>query len=130
MSKKRFLTGLAIGAGLGVLFAPKSGAQTRRELKEKLDYLLEKIKEEYEDLDDFGYFLEDKIIDIKNELRSLDKTKVKRIAKEQAKKIKAKSEELYKAAVEKGTPVMQKAAGDVREKSAELLHKMADKLEQ
>ena len=38
MSKKnsglgKFIAGLAIGAGLGVLFAPKSGSETRAELK-------------------------------------------------------------------------------------------------
>ena len=36
MSKKsglgKFLAGAAIGVGLGILFAPKSGAETRKEL--------------------------------------------------------------------------------------------------
>ena len=30
----KFLAGAAIGVGLGILFAPKSGAETRKELKE------------------------------------------------------------------------------------------------
>ena len=33
----KFLTGVAIGVGIGILFAPKSGEETRRELKEKFD---------------------------------------------------------------------------------------------
>ena len=49
MSKKsglgKFLVGLGIGAGLGILLAPKSGKETRRELKEKLDELVKKVKD-------------------------------------------------------------------------------------
>ncbi len=48
-----FLTGAAIGAGLGVLFAPKSGKQTRDQITDWLqdkrdegEELLAKIKEE------------------------------------------------------------------------------------
>ena len=41
MSKKKsglgkFLVGAGIGAGLGILFAPKSGSETRKELKQKI----------------------------------------------------------------------------------------------
>ena len=43
MSKKggfgKFLGGIALGAGLGILFAPKSGEETRKILKEKLEVL-------------------------------------------------------------------------------------------
>ena len=49
MSKKEKLAGLgkfalgaAIGGALGVLFAPKSGKETRQDLKNKLDELVAK----------------------------------------------------------------------------------------
>ena len=41
----KFLAGLGIGAGLGLLFAPKSGEETRRELKEKLDEFIKAVKD-------------------------------------------------------------------------------------
>ena len=45
-----FVAGAALGVGLGLLFAPKSGAETRKELKEKMDELLQKIKEKLDEL--------------------------------------------------------------------------------
>ena len=40
----KFLAGVGIGAGLGLLFAPKSGEETRRSLKKKIDELISEIK--------------------------------------------------------------------------------------
>ena len=40
----KFLAGAAVGIGLGVLFAPKSGKETRKELKEKFDEMVKKVK--------------------------------------------------------------------------------------
>ena len=45
--KGLFVGGL-IGMVLGVLFAPKSGKQTREDITRKADELLVKAKEEYE----------------------------------------------------------------------------------
>ena len=42
----KFLVGLGIGAGLGMLFAPKSGEESRKELKETIDELKEKYSPE------------------------------------------------------------------------------------
>ncbi len=45
---KSFLTGLGIGVGLGILFAPRSGAETRNELSERASDLANSARESYE----------------------------------------------------------------------------------
>jgi gas vesicle protein len=46
---KGFLIGGLIGAALGILYAPKSGKETREEISRTTQDLLEKAKAEYED---------------------------------------------------------------------------------
>lgn len=121
------LGGAAIGAGLGILFAPKKGSETRRELKEKLDELANKVKGI--DMDDVKESIELKIEEIKKELADLDKEKVLKIAKEKGNALKKKSEELVNLAIEKGTPVLQKAAEEVREKTIAVVKEVLNKLE-
>lgn len=122
-----FLVGAAIGAGLGILFAPKKGSETRRELKEKLDELATKVKGI--DAKEVKASIELKIAEIKTELSELDKEKVLKIAKEKGKAIKDKSEELVELAIAKGTPVLQKAAEEVRIKSIAVVKEVLNKLE-
>lgn len=44
------LTGAAIGAAFGVLYAPQSGEETRGQLKEEANKAKDKLGKEYEDL--------------------------------------------------------------------------------
>ena len=132
MSKKKsglgkFILGGAIGAGLGMLFAPKTGSETRKELKGKLDDLLQKVKEL--DVDEVKEEFQLKIYEIKNELSDLDKEKVLKVAKKKSKDLEKKVEELVDYAVEKGTPVLEAAANAIREKAVVVTKEVLTKLE-
>ena len=132
MSKKngglgKFLLGGVIGAGLGVLFAPKAGNETRKELKSGLDEMLKKVKDI--DIDEVKEEFELKIYEIKNELSDLDKEKALKVAKKKAKEIQDKVEDLVNYAVEKGTPVLEQTADAIREKAVEVTKDVLSKLE-
>ena len=46
---KGFMIGGLIGAALGILYAPKSGKEVRKEIRNAADDLLEKAKDQYEE---------------------------------------------------------------------------------
>lgn len=123
----KFIAGLGIGAGLGILFAPKKGSETREDLKNKLEELAKKIKDI--DTEEVKKEFLAKVDDIKNELEDLDKEKVASIAKEKSKELKEKAEELVALAKEKGTPVLEGIAEDIRQKAINVTKEVLNKLE-
>ena len=123
----KLLTGMGIGVGLGLLFAPENGEKTRKKLMAKLNELYENVK--HIDVEDVKETIEKQIEDIKKELSDLDKEKALKIAKDKGKKIVKKSEELYNLAKEKGTPVLESAADEIRKNAVEVLKSITKKLE-
>lgn len=132
MSRKgglgKFIGGLAIGAGLGLLFAPDKGENTRKVLAKKLEEVVKKVKElDVEEVKDEVLY---KVEQLQAELANLDKEKVKEAALKKAQDIKAKAEDLYKYAIEKGTPVVEKAADDVRRQALKVVKDVEAKLDE
>ena len=132
MSKKKggllkFVAGLGLGVGLGMLFAPKKGEELRKELKVKMNKLVDDAKEidVKEVVNDFM----EKIDDLKHEIEELDKEKVLEIAKEKGEMLKNKANDLFELAKEKGTPVLEKSAEDVRKKAVLVTKEVLKKLE-
>lgn len=130
MSKKglgKLLAGVGLGVGIGLLFAPKKGSETRADLKNKMNELIGKAKEI--DIKEVKENVENKIAEIKEELKDLDKEKVLEIAKDKGEKIKTKLGDLAEYVKEKGTPVLVSAVEEVRKSTVKVLKSTIKKLE-
>ena len=130
MSKKglgKFVLGAGIGAGLALLFAPKKGSDLRRDIKRKFDEFMKDVdKIEIEDIKES---FTKKVDEIKKELEDLDKEKVEKIAKKKAKELQRKAEDLVDLAKEKGTPVLEGIADDLKHKVICVCTEVINKLE-
>ena len=130
MSKRsigNLFLGAAIGASLGILFAPKKGQEMRRDLKKKMLNLIDDAKEL--SIGDVSQMVESKITEIRHDLNDLDKEKVLKIAKSKSEEIKVKCQDLVDMAIDKGTPVLQDAAIEVRDKTIDVMKDIIKKLE-
>jgi gas vesicle protein len=116
MGKGKFIAGVAVGATLGILFAPKKGSETREDLKELFEEIINKIKDI--DMEDVKDAISNKIAEIKQSISELDKEKILEIAKEKGALLKEKCEELIAYAKEKGIPAIEKTAKELKAKAA------------
>ena len=132
MSKKsglgKFILGAGIGAGIALLFAPQEGSKTRKELKIKLDELLDKAKQI--DVDDVKADIIQRVEELRMGVKDLDKEKALEIAKSQAKKIEKKANELYDYAKEAATPVVENAVKEAKDVALKAAKQVVNKLEE
>ncbi len=130
MEKKslgKFLAGALVGVGIGMLFAPKKGSELRQDLKVKMTDLIEQVKEiDYKEVRDN---ITQKINELKKEIEELDKEKTLELAKGAGEKIKVKANELVEYTKEKGTPVLEKTAEEIRKRALAVSKEAVAKLE-
>lgn len=131
MSKKgigKLVLGAGIGASLALLFAPKKGSELRGDIKKKFDEFMKnvddmtvsEIKEEFTN----------KVQEIKDGLDELDKETVLKAAKKKGNELKDKANELVELAKEKGTPVLEGIADDLKDKTISVCQNVIDKLDE
>ena len=123
----KVLAGAAVGVGIGMLLAPKSGEETRKDLKKGAKNLANKVKDI--DLNEVKDDLVDQFEKLKKDLSNMDKEKEKKIAKKKINELNDKAQDLMEMAKEKSAPVVEKTAKDLKKKLADLLADMHDKLE-
>jgi gas vesicle protein len=77
------LTGLAVGAMLGVLFAPDKGSNTRKKISKKREEFAENLKEKFDEFvdkvsakaEEFNETVEQEIEDVKGQVKEKFKAK-------------------------------------------------------
>ena len=124
---KKFGLGVVAGAFLGVLFAPKKGLETRKELREKLNMLVDKAKNTSKE--DIKNAIENKVKDIQESIDDLSTEKVYKVAKSKAKKLEDKVYELSKYIAEKGEPALEKTIASIKRKTNLVIDDALKKLE-
>ena len=125
---RSFLTGTFVGVGLGILLAPKEGNETRNDLKKSFSLLVDTVKDI--DIEETKENLLKKVNEIKKELSQMDAVTIKEVAEEKVDFVKEKCDDLMKLAKEKGAPVVERAAKEVKESASTLLHEFLDELEE
>ena len=131
MSKKsglgKFALGAGIGAAIALLFAPKKGSDLRRDIKKKFDAFMADV--ENLTIADIKEEFANKVEEIKKGIDELDRETVVKAAKKKGEELKEKAAELVNLAKEKGTPVLEGIAEDLREKTVSVAKEVIEKLE-
>ena len=125
--KGKFLLGALVGAGLGMLFAPKSGRELRKDLGKAFDELLDKVSQIK--VEDVKEAMDDKIAELKELVNNMDSETALSIAKDTYEKIKVKGQELVNLAVTTGTPVLEETAVKLKKNSIAVAKSVIKKLE-
>lgn len=120
------VAGIGIGAAAGLLLAPKSGEETRKDIQKKAKQIGKKVKDI--DLNQVKEDLVKEFDKFKNEMKDMDKEKAMKLAKEQGTKLLDKCENLITMAKEKSAPMIEKTGKDIKKKLSEMLADASEKL--
>lgn len=120
------VAGIGIGAAAGMLLAPKSGEETRKDIQKKAKQIGKKVKDI--DLNQVKEDLVKEFDKFKNEMKDMDKDKAMKLAKEQGTKLLDKCEDLITMAKEKSAPMIEKTGKDIKKKLSEMLADASEKL--
>ena len=120
------VAGIGIGAAAGMLLAPKSGEETRKDIQKKAKQIGKKVKDI--DLNQVKEDLVKEFDKFKNEMKDMDKEKAMKFAKEQGTKLLDKCEDLITMAKEKSAPMIEKTGKDIKKKLSEMLADASEKL--
>lgn len=121
------LTGMAIGTTIGILYAPKSGKETRKDLMNMKDDMMKKMKDF--DFDEEKEKFEKKLKELNDDLMDLDAEDVIDMAKKKIRKIKRKTNDLIEMAKESGDEILTNTANDIKEKVTDTVKTVLEKLE-
>ena len=128
MSKNgKFALGALVGAGLGLLFATKTGKETRKNIALKVSEIFDQLKDL--DMEEVKTNIEDKIEEIKKGISGLEKEKVLEIAKEKGEALKVKAEELTELAKKTGKPIVKDATTAIKGAVLDMAKEVVNKLE-
>lgn len=110
--------GALIGGAAGILFAPKKGSETREDIKNTINNILEKTKAI--DKDSIKKYVEKRLEELNKDLVKLDELDSYKKAKKQAKKIIKKIDKLIKYTTKKGISDFDDLVEELKEKAEEI----------
>lgn len=124
----RFLSGVLVGIGLGILVAPDKGENTRLELRKSFDKLINTIKDI--DIESTKAALINKLAEIESDLTDLDTAKKTDIVKEKTELINQKCDELISVANNTDANMLNDAIKEVKKNTTKLASAVLNSLEE